>query len=515
MQGEADPLRRLRKRPPPSSIGHERPCRAECRELMALADAITKIRPAFVPVFADWRREAEALQAAPDLETLAGEARLETLSMALRRCWMGLAHSFADRPMKSPPHLEDVPLPFGVDLKNYIYERVAQPFGLEHRCQSRYRPVPGWESRFCLFGSAMGALTILLQVLPRFLSAPGEVPRWDSFIGYYETERLLRLHDRRGVFCRRFRKPDEIFERVANGKTDILLVEPSMYDWNQTVLDPEILVRAILKRPQGRPLALALDTSLLGPVFRMDDLLAALAPSCPLLAIELRSGLKLDQEGLELSNVGITRLFTREGPPTGIHGVEKWQRHLRSARKIFGNALSLDEMTLLDLPWFSDPERLDAYAAPIFVNNARLAAALAKVDGLFSRIAHPSLSKLSGWQWAESPFVIAHLRDREDRQANRDLLEAVIHQEILRRGLTACLGSSFGFRHHRFEIVIPEGYERPDGSSRSFLKVAMGHRQGPSGDGLIKLLCDVAKHADFAALRQAYPDVKPLRQKEN
>lgn len=479
---------------------------------MALVDAITKIRPAFVPVFTDWRRDAEILLAAADLETLAGEARLETLSMDLRRCWMRLAHGFSDRPMKSPPHLDDVPLPFGADLKNYIYERVAPPNRLEHRCQSRYRPVPGWESRFCLFGSAMGALTILLQVLPRFLSAAGEVPRWDSFIGYYETERLLRLHDRRGVFCRRFKKPDEMFERVANGKTDILLVEPSMYDWNQTVLDPESLVRAVLRRPLDRPLALVLDTSLLGPVFRMEDLLAALASSCPLLAIELRSGLKLDQEGLELSNVGITRLFTREGPPAGMHGVEKWHRHLRSARKIFGNALSLDEMTLLDLPWFSDPERLDAYTAPVFANNARLASALAEVGGLFSRIAHPSLSRLSGWQWAESPFVIAHLHSREDRQVNRDLLEAVIHFEIHRRGLTAFLGSSFGFRHHRYEIVIPEGYERPDGSSRSFLKVAMGHRQGPSCDGFIRLLCDVAKHADFAALRKSYPDVRPLRE---
>ncbi len=503
---------RLRRPLPRISNACESPCRTECHELMALADAITAARPDLAFALADWLQQAYALLTDPDLETLAGESGLEDLSMKLRRIWLGVAHSFADRPLKSPPHLEDVALPFGKDLTYTVYERVLPPDRLEERCESRYPPISGWEQRFCLFGSAMGALTILLQVLPRFLSAKGEVPRWDSYIGYYETERLLRLHDRRGVYCRRFRKPGEMYERVASGKTDILLVEPSMYDWDQTVLDPRPLVRAILARPHDRPLALVLDATLLGPAFRMEDLLSLLASSCPLLAIELRSGLKLDQQGLELSNVGIVRLFTRAGKPSGIHGSEKWHLHMRSARKIFGSALSLDEMAILDLPWFSDPKRLGAFAEPLFANNARLAAALADVNGLFARIAHPCLSELADWQWAQSPFVIAHLHDREDTKNNRDLLEAAIYHEVQRLGLTVYKGSSFGFRHHRFEIVLPEGYEREDGSSRGFLKIAMGHRSGPSCDAFIRVLCDIAKHADFAALRQSYPDLKPLRQ---
>ncbi|MBF0267219.1 MAG: hypothetical protein HQL44_01375 [Alphaproteobacteria bacterium] len=501
----------MHRRPFAQSINDEQPCRSECHKLLALVDAITAARPAFAPAFADWHQQANGLLDSPDLETLAGEVLLEEMALALRRIWLGLAHSFADRPMKSPPHLEDVALPFSKDLTNYVYERVLTPSRLEERCQKRYPPVAGWESRFCLFSSAMGALTNLLQVLPRFLSAKGETPRWDSFIGYYETERLLRLHDKRGVYCRRYRKHDGLLERVASGKTDILLVEPSMYDWDQTVLDPGLLVQAILERPSDRPLALILDTSLLGPAFRMEDLLKALARSCPLLAIELRSGLKLDQEGLELSNVGIARLFTREGAANGIFATERWLRHMNSARKIFGHALSLDEMAILDLPWFSDPQRLDNYASQVFSNNVRLAAALSKTNGLFARIAHPSLTERAEWQWAQSPFVIAHFHDNEDRQDNRNLLESVIYNEAKRRGLTVHLGSSFGFRHHRFEIVLPEGYERPDGSSRGFLKVAMGHRQGPSCDGFIQLLCEIATHDDFQALRQSYPDLGPLK----
>jgi hypothetical protein len=183
---------------------------------------------------------------------------------------------------------------------------------------------------------------------------------------------------------------------------------------------------------------------------------------------------------------------------------------LRSARKILGNALSLDEMSILDLPWFCDPKRLPAYAEAIFANNTRLAATLVGIDGLFSSIAHPSLSELAKWQWAESPFVIAHFHDHEDMQANHDLLEAVLYHEVERRGLTVHFGASFGFRHHRFEIVRPFGYERPDGSMRGFLKIAMGHRAGPSCDGLINLLCEIAAHTDFASLRHSYPDIQPL-----
>jgi hypothetical protein len=483
---------------------------------LALADAITSAKPDFKPVFAQWRAEVEELIAAPSLESLAGEAKLETLSMALRAQWLGLAHSFADRPMKSPPHSQSIALPFSKPMENYIYERVIPPSRLEQTCQKRHSPVPGWESQFCLLGSAMGALTILLQVLPRFLKQKGSTPRWDSCVGYYETERLLRLHAGRGVYIRKYRETGELFERVASGKTDILLLEPSMYDWNQTVLDQQALIDTILQRPKDRPLALVLDTTLLGALFRMEELLTSLAGSCPLLAVELRSGLKLDQEGLELSNVGITRLFTREGPAgSGIFAVERWHRHMRSARKIFGNALSLDEMSILDLPWFCDPMRQDAYIVPIFANNARLATELSGIDGLFARIAHPCLTGQSGQAWAQSPFVILHFHDRQDRQANRDLLKAVIHQEVQRRGLTVHLGSSFGFRHHRFEIVIPEGYEREDGSSRSFLKVAMGHRVGPSCDGFIALLRELAALPDFEALKRRYPDVKPPRLPSN
>lgn len=505
-----DPWRRLRRCGLAVSAA-KAPCRDECRKLIGLVDAITAARPDFAPAFATWRRRAEAELAATDLESLAGEARLEALAMGLRRLWMALAHAIADSALKSPPYLKPVSLPFGRSL-SYVYERVASPQRLERRCQRRHPAVVGWDSRFSLFGSAMGALTTLLQVLPgHFAPAEGAMPRWDALCGYYETHRLFRLYDGRGVWCRRFRNATELFHRVATGKTDILFVEPSQYDWDQTIVAPPLLVRALRQRPADRPLAVILDTSLLGPMTRLGELLPLLGRGCPLLMVELRSGLKLDQEGLELANVGIVRLFTRAGE-AALAPAERWRRRLRDARKIMGNALSLDEMALLDLPWFNDPARLEAFAAPVFAHNARLAGVLAGVDGLFARVAHPSLSPRAGWQWAESPFVIAHLRAEEDERTNHDLLESAIHHEVGRRGLTVQFGASFGFRHHRFEIVRPFGFARPDGGARGFLKVAMGHRAGPSCDGFIGLLREIAAYPDFAALRRAYPQIQPIRQ---
>ena len=258
---------------------------------------------------------------------------------------------------------------------------------------------------------------------------------------YFESKALLEVW------------PRQVFRQVpaAASEVDVLLGEPVFCDGRFGVSDPHALPRA--RR------ALLLDTTLVGPAVdlapwfdRFDGSLVAV----------FRSGLKLDQAGLELANVGITQIFVREG--TGVAAADD----LRRIRGLTGSGLTLDELAALSAPWFLDRAYLQAYTTAIFAHNAALGRAIGRGSAVFEEHSHPSLARAG----AEAPFCAVRLRGG-DRAAHRRLLE-IVDDEIVRRGLCATRGGSFGFRGHRYELIEPE---QDDGVP--FLRVALGFRGGP------------------------------------
>jgi hypothetical protein len=468
-------------------------CRDEALALLELADGLTDAVPGFGRD-ESWRADVERLLGDDALESFAGERRLDELTARLREGWLATAEAAVRPQWKSPPLGTRRRLPRGGSL-SYNYERALVPEPLEARLAA-YRPAPpGWAEAHLAFASGMAALSTWLQTYVRAASAQARrQPRAALWGGYFETHILFDLLSGPGFSWFAPRRQEQLVEATRAGRVDLVLVEPVTYDWHLHVLDLDTLVDAWSRRAGDRPSVLLLDTTLSGEELSAADVLDALRDAPPRLVAVLSSGSKLEQQGLELANVGFLSLYTRDGirPAAG-----ELARFLRKARSTLGTGLSLRDTAVLDAPFVLDPERSRRFARAVYDANARLASAVRREGGLFSAIVHPSRRPAATVPWAVGPFVVFRLR--EDAHEHYRLLLAVVREEARRRSLALTLGSSFGFRGDRFEAIRPE----PVGPEGLF-KVALGARGGPSAAGAAELLEELAACPDMATLRRSF-----------
>jgi hypothetical protein len=388
-----------------------------------------------------------------DVPGLAGGSA-DGAALGLRRAWLARAHRPADATLKSPCEGDVSRLPDGQSV-HFGYERELSASLLESRAPLCYPVPPGWRSLRVLCRSGQAALSCLLHLLAREAST---LPLTLHHAGrYFETAALLDLWPRLV-----FTSCDE-----SRSHVDVLVGEPVHCDGRFGLSVPGRL-------PRARQ-ALLLDATLVGLQVDVAPWLDRFDGSC---AAVFRSGLKLDQAGLELANVGIVQLFVREGAKIDLTTMGA---ALERIRGLTGSGLTLDELAALSAPWFLDRPYLEHYTGRVFANNAALAQAIGTESTLFDDRCHPSLLSPE----AVAPFCAIRLR-KDDPAAHRRLLQRV-EAEIARRGLALANGGSFGFRGNRYELIEPEPQ-----AGQPFLRVAMGSRGGSDRDRIVDLFRELA-----------------------
>lgn len=396
---------------------------------------------------------------------LAQERQLEAAALTLRRIWLKAAHRPADSTLKSPGDGDKTRVPCGDSLR-FGYERDLDVSILEDR-GATYSPSPaGWTSDMVIFRSGQAALATILQFVA---STWGDRrPLSVAHAGaYFETTALL------GAWPRRNFRPTH--PTVVSA--DMVIGEPVWCDGS---------FAATKRLPRARRVLL-IDTTMVGPACDLSRWLLAAGDDCQL-AIAFSSGLKLDQAGLELANVGIARVLVRDG----VRPRSEIAARLRQLRGLMATGLTLDELSALSAPWFLDRAYADNYVAAIFANNRALAHALGQDSPVFEPRCHPALTSS-----ADAPFCAIQLREPSPSRYRRFV--EIVEQECARRGLLLTKGGSFGFRGHRFELIEPA-----PGQGHPFLRLAMGWRDGHSCRGLAELFHELADHQSFEALDRAY-----------
>lgn len=484
---------------PPSTTSR---LRDEAARLLALADAIEAAQPKAERGFLQhWRGQVRAWLANPKLETLAGERALDALALDLRYRWLTQAHGLSGRYLMSPPHSQTKALP-GRETIGYPYDRWLKPEHLEDRLRAHRDTPAGWRQDALLFASGMAALSTLLH---HVRGAGAKTLHWWG--GYFEIARLLHLACDTRFQGRRHAQQQSLCDTVRAGHGDLFLIEPVAADFPLEVFDQDAFAAAWRARPGiaqgGRPAMIVIDTSLTGDAYPIAELCARLGPHPPVAVVQVASGLKLDQQGLELANAGLVNVYVPDAEDAAKR-LARLSENLKIARTTFGAGLSQDEYAALSAPFFLDRTSLRDHGARVFANAATFARALAPCakpggGGLITEVVHPALAPKDARPWARAPFV--NLRYAADGADARHILRAVLEFEAQRRGFTFVSGSSFGFRGHRFEMGVAKPVRHDT------LRVAPGSRAGPALDGVIGLFKDLSAFEDFARLRAAYPDI--------
>lgn len=465
-------------------------CEWDRNELLELGEAIVAAAPQAWPLFQRWLSAVRGLSDEA-CASFSVESALTSLTSELRRLWLRFAHEKADQSIKSPLRADTASSPLGAPIA-FGYERSIQPNLLEDRCFAMLPAPRGWTVDHVLFSSAQAGLSAILH----FARANGF---WDAkaphlkFAGnYFESRQILNIFAQGGLSWSRDKSISAV-HAGEEGAARTMMVEPVFYDQAANVFEIGAFHRA-WNRYAATPSLLVLDTTLTGPLFPVGDLLEPLGGEAAPIVINFRSGLKLDQAGLELVNVGIVSIYRHRATLAG-NQIDVGAQ-LRNLRTVLGAGLTLDEISTLEAPWFLNKDYFRRYSAAVFENNARLADELLIHNRMFGQVLHPRFAR-PHCAWANAPYTLLRLQDEDPNQYR--FLERVVSYEAEKRGLQFDLGGSFGFRGHRFEAVIPE-----NGMGSPYLRVAMGARSGPSWRGIVKLLAELASLNDFRSLIERY-----------
>ncbi|PFW22302.1 hypothetical protein [Bacillus thuringiensis] len=433
--------------------------------------------------------------------TFEDEMHLENLSMQLRVLWMEFVQFTTNKHMKSPPLGEVKYLPSQNKI-DFSYERNIEPVHLERKANLYREKHDEWECDHVFASSGMACISTFLQSFFGMSKPTQKQPlKLCTWGDYFETRVLLDLYKRDSIEIQNFKTQKEFEASIS--RFDLFFIEPVRYNWSLEVFNFVSFIDKLTKDTSKNLKVLIIDTTLNGNTLRVIELLEKLKAIPNLIFVHIHSCLKLDQQGMEFSNCGLLSVYTVK-ENNQIPSAKNICSYIRKVRTLLGTGLTYEEISLLDNKFFLNRKGFSIYCNRVFKNNEDLAKSICN-KGIFNNIAYPSL--ISTESWAKAPFVVFHLK--EDTLENYGWLLSIVNYEAKRKKIPFVMGSSFGFRTHRFEVIIPNLKQ-----GKGLFKVAMGVREGPTKEYVINLLMIISKYKNLEELKLAYPKVTPINLKD-
>lgn len=384
----------------------------------------------------------------------------------IRREWINISSNKDAEIWKSPIFNEVIQTTIGNTL-SYGYERALHPDFLED----------AWNKKFeynIMFKSCMSSIDSILKTL---ISSKKNITIicWCS---YFETMSLLKLYRAFGIEIILFETPEAMFNYLENHEVDVIFIEPIKYNENMETISLKKLINII--NNQKRIIHLIFDTTLTSHFF-LGEFLKTTVLNENLLIYEIRSGLKLDQQGFEFSNVGILKIYHN-------YSFQEVQKKiidsLKSIRVLSGSGLSFYEVNLLDFGYFKNCKLNKDYQDRLLNNNLSFYSQLEYGNNI-KEIIYPQIDS----DFNKAPFIFIILK-------NNDLYNDLLHYiecEFQKYSVNLKISNSFGFRDLRVEIIEMNN----NNNKTNIFKIACGSFKGLSFELLITILNDFNKNYTY------------------
>ncbi|WPK12670.1 hypothetical protein R6U77_02925 [Lysinibacillus louembei] len=306
-------------------------------------------------------------------------------------------------------------------------------------------------SEVLLFSSGMATIsTILTSITSIFNNKCNCV-----ILGkYFETLTISNLLQKIGV---------NISQKIEeNHVYNILFLEPTKYSWKLENQDIEQIKNQLL----SKDIQFVIIDSTLSQDSRFANEIVTFINDGKLqnkYVIEIKSRLKLYQLGFEFCNLGSAEIYA-----TAHNDIKSISEYISKIRTVLGTTPDFFSLSMLEHPILNSQGLTEKYINTIFSNNKIL-----RNYGK-SSINTNFITKISN-KITGKPFTIIEIGDKKIN----NYAPIIDHLRLIQKEYLPCLflGSSFGFRHHRYEMIIPDN--RID---EAYLKFCPGYRKGPSFD---------------------------------
>lgn len=420
-------------------------------------------------------------------DTYNTEEKLEYLSRYIRRKWITENNNHISHFFKSPEMLI-TPTTLLETTYDFTYERNLDTNPLERKIEENNKKEK-WNNSTLAFSSGMATINNLLNSLLSFY-APSEENslKMICFAEYFESKGLLELISRSHLDIEYTNN-----SQIDINSYDIIYIEPTKYDWDLSSIVIDKICNISMETSNEKYKFIIVDSTLSCNSKSLDRLLDYFDKHPFIIVFEVSSGLKLHQFGLEFCNFGYLNIFCRNEDDYLIDS-KKLKEYIKRTRTLTGSALSFEAASLLDNPLIFSESKTKEYINTIFENNLNLKKNIT-VGRLFKKISIADQG---------SPFIVFQIEN--NNLIDYGYLMGIISEEVKNVGASIYMGSSFGFRHHRYETIIPNNK-----ISKGLFKIAMGYRKGPSYNFILSLMKEFSEFKNMQELKMKYPNIKPIK----
>lgn len=353
----------------------------------------------------------------------------------------------ASKRMKSPEFNK------GQDTaKSYFsYERGYVPYTTEGLISRSYESP---NVRTVVTRSGMASIDLALKTSLFFVK--NKEPYLVSFFKYFEIEALLQLNGSLGAYKEHNHVSfSDFIKSIKETNADIILLEcPTSLPISENIQYSKV-ISVLNKLPRNKVRFLILDTTLDGPLKNRDDFIKRLPEN--VIVLDIVSGIKFYNLGLELTNLGIINIWTQN--KSALDGMKNI---LQRFRAVAGQTIQPVEESMI-YPIFNNLDLVTEHYDAI-IGTSRQYQKILYENNIINTV-------------EDKPVILIE----PTRMLGSDLTKLVhnIHDTLNEQGILLSTGDSFGFHTTRLQAIHTD-------KGQHFLRIAPGSFFSQTDELIIK-----------------------------